>query len=124
MLHRTRYSRKPTEITVPVEFGPLGELEVTVAYYYTPADPGRTSGPPEHCYPSEPSEIDYDSITCDQLNEAGNALLFKALTTDERYAPHLDEYIEEHECELQEEADADYADAVIESMKYGLDDLR
>lgn len=27
--------------------------------YYVPADPGRTYGPPEHCYPPEFEEVDF-----------------------------------------------------------------
>jgi len=29
---------------------------------YTPADPGRIIGPPEDCYPPEPSEAEFDLV--------------------------------------------------------------
>lgn len=27
--------------------------------HYRPGDPGRTSGPPEYCYPPEPTELEW-----------------------------------------------------------------
>ena len=33
-------------------------MEVTVGYTVTPYDPGRTSGPPEDCYPPEGGEAE------------------------------------------------------------------
>jgi len=30
--------------------------------YYSPADPGRLSGPPEDCYPPEAAEIGFEII--------------------------------------------------------------
>lgn len=33
------------------------QIEVT---HYIPHQPGRTYGPPEHCYPDEPAEISFD----------------------------------------------------------------
>ena len=37
-------------------------LEVTVKANYIPGSPGRFSGPPEHCYPEEPAEVELLSI--------------------------------------------------------------
>lgn len=37
-------------------------LEVTVEANYTPGCPGKLSGPPEHCYPEEPAEVELLSI--------------------------------------------------------------
>ncbi len=34
------------------------EIGVTVDLVFRPGDPGRTSGPPENCYPPEAAEID------------------------------------------------------------------
>lgn len=34
------------------------EQDVVIQYYYTPGTPARVSGPPEHCYPEEPAEVD------------------------------------------------------------------
>jgi hypothetical protein len=30
--------------------------------YYVPADPGRTYGPPERCYPPQPAVVDFDVL--------------------------------------------------------------
>jgi hypothetical protein len=30
--------------------------------YYVPADPGRTHGPPEDCWPPEPAVVDFDVL--------------------------------------------------------------
>lgn len=32
---------------------------------YTPSSPGRYSGPPEDCYPDDPSEMEFVTLTCD-----------------------------------------------------------
>lgn len=37
-------------------------LEVTVKASYIPGSPGKLSGPPEHCYPEEPAEVELLSI--------------------------------------------------------------
>ena len=53
-----------TEITVEREFAELGgdsrlyeSEDVSVAWQFSPLDPGRYSGPPEHCYPAEGGEV-------------------------------------------------------------------
>ena len=40
-------------------------LEVTVKANYTPGYPAKLSGPPEHCYPEEPAEVELLSIRGD-----------------------------------------------------------
>ena len=46
--------------------------------YYTPGLPGRYSGPPERCYPDEPSEFDVDTLHIreddDTLTDASHIL--------------------------------------------------
>lgn len=37
-------------------------LTLTGTAVYYPGDPGRYYGPPEHCYPSEPAEIEICSL--------------------------------------------------------------
>ena len=37
-------------------------LEVTVKANYTPGYPAKIWGPPEHCYPEEPAEVELLSI--------------------------------------------------------------
>lgn len=34
------------------------EIELEIEYSVTPYDPGRTYGPPEHCYPPEGGEVE------------------------------------------------------------------
>jgi hypothetical protein len=38
------------------------EYTFVVTAYVTPAMPGRTSGPPERCYPPEPAEVEYNEV--------------------------------------------------------------
>ena len=38
------------------------EFEVVVEYAFHKGDPGRTSGPPERCYPPEPAYIEIISV--------------------------------------------------------------
>jgi hypothetical protein len=38
-------------------------LMLHATYTYTPGDPGRCSGPPEKCYPSEAAEIEITKLT-------------------------------------------------------------
>lgn len=40
------------------------EYLARVTYYYRGA-PGRTSGPPENCYPPEPPELDWELLNLD-----------------------------------------------------------
>jgi hypothetical protein len=46
-------------VTIEVSF--LG-TDITVKGAYTPAVPGRLYGPPEDCYPEEPSEFEIEEI--------------------------------------------------------------
>lgn len=39
------------------------ELELDVEYTFQRGTPGRLSGPPEHCYPPEPDEIEIVKVT-------------------------------------------------------------
>ena len=53
--------KQPTPTTFAVEC--LGmSLSGTAVFY--PGREGRTSGPPEKCYPSEPAEVDIHTLTC------------------------------------------------------------
>lgn len=37
-------------------------VRVKVLYNFLPGTPGRTSGPPEDCYPSEPDETEIEGV--------------------------------------------------------------
>ena len=39
-----------------------GEIAIEVEYAYHKGDPGRYSGPPEKCYPSEPAYVEIISV--------------------------------------------------------------
>jgi len=39
------------------------EVELLVYYTFTKGDPGRYFGRPEDCYPAEPAEVEFDSVT-------------------------------------------------------------
>ena len=43
------------------------ETELVIYFTFTPGDPGRYSGPPENCYPAEPAEVEFDSVTPPQF---------------------------------------------------------
>lgn len=43
------------------EINVLG-LDLKATGIYTPGDPGRLSGPPEHCYPPEPAEAEVETL--------------------------------------------------------------
>jgi len=78
--------------------GPDGEVEYQVVAEYHPGERGKTSGPPENCYPSEAAEVDIvdvyeitsgpkprvvdvedflDSLTSEQFKELEGRLLLK-----------------------------------------------
>ena len=46
---------------------PETETELVIHFTFTPGDPGRYSGPPENCYPAEPAEVEFDSVTPPQF---------------------------------------------------------
>ena len=41
-----------------IDLGEAGECNFIVSGNFSPGDPGRTSGPPERCYPPEPAEFE------------------------------------------------------------------
>ena len=47
------------QVTVEINFL---NTDLTVEGWYTPAVPGKTYGPPEDCYPEEPSDFEIDDI--------------------------------------------------------------
>lgn len=70
-------------------------LEITVTSYF-PGDPGRTSGPPENCYPPEPPEIEFEirTLTGHELSESD----FDAAEWDTL----IDEVLAAHEAEIED----------------------
>ena len=41
------------------------EIELSIEGSYSPGTPGKTFGPPENCYPSEPAEAEIELISFD-----------------------------------------------------------
>jgi hypothetical protein len=52
-------------IKLDLYLGDDEEHYVAVVTSYRAGDPGRIWGPPEHCYPPEPAEIDWELCTPD-----------------------------------------------------------
>jgi hypothetical protein len=75
---------------------------------YFPGDPGRVSGPPEHCYPPEPAEIDVEQLLID-----GNPVDMCAPEYEGIYSELYDAALEQEAGSAQEyyeDADAAYED--------------
>lgn len=53
-------------------------LDLKVTGIYHAGDPGRMSGPPEHCYPPEPAEVDVHTLT--YVDEEGKEYNMMPLT--------------------------------------------
>jgi len=98
------------------------ELKGTAEYW--PGDPGRTSGPPEKCYPPEPEELDIRTLTrngqdihfmldCEMVLEQIHELVLGTLNTEE---PDYPEYDEPWENPVQADAD------VLKSAGMGTDE--
>ena len=49
----------------------IDDDEYEVEGTYSPGDPGQTSGPPERCWPPEPSEFEIESIKICGVELAG-----------------------------------------------------
>lgn len=91
-----------------IEGGTDGELQVT--FTYSPGCPAKVSGPPEHCYPAEPDEIEL--VSCFYL--LGNGTTIPCGLAD-----HEEEAIVEWLYEEWERPDfeADEADYRYEQMR-------
>ena len=78
---------KTESIVFTVDLGILGEIDLEVEYLYSPSVPGRYSGPPEDCYPDEPSEVEVISVKCDCVIISGTlgSLLISAIEDDESF---------------------------------------
>lgn len=93
--------RTPSEYKYCIDGTILGDLEILVYYYFTPAQRGRYSGPPEDCYPDEDEEIEIVDCHCHSLllTAEGRLALFKWLEDDERLIERLIKEISEYEAE-------------------------
>lgn len=84
-------SRHATEIEFPV----------LVEYDYHKGDPGRTSGPPEKCYPPEPAYVEITSVK----------VLGVEVTLPDSDMERIQEEIEAKIIEQEAAAEQDYWDA-------------
>lgn len=70
------------------------DFEILVTFGYTPGDPGVTSGPPERCYPPEPSEVEIESICLDNMKKEDIKDL-SALLNDDGFVEDLEQAMDE-----------------------------
>jgi 2-methylcitrate dehydratase PrpD len=82
-----------------------GDAEIVVEYDYYKGSPGRTYGPPELCYPSEPAHVEIIAVTY------GGVTITDSLS--ESQLESLEQEIEEH---LTAKAEADQC-AYYDSMR-------
>lgn len=98
------------------------EFEVVVGYAFHRGDPGRTSGPPERCYPPEPAYIEIISVMHGAidieiyLSDEQMAWIEQEIEADitaaqEAAAERHDEQMREYRAEYLQEAKRDPADA-------------
>ncbi len=78
---------KPSQnLTIPYELldagGGSSELLLEVLFGYTPADPGRTSGPPERCYPPEDAEVELHAVHLLSIHTPPSLIEFNFPHTD------------------------------------------
>lgn len=87
--------RKPTPTSFSISWRGLS-LAGTATFYA--GREGRTSGPPEKCYPSEPDEVDVDTLTCEGtdakflLDSSFNEELEEAILESFNVEPDYPEY--------------------------------
>lgn len=58
-------SSQNVEIGLIIQHPEWGELDVIVECEVHPGNPGKSYGPPEFCYPSEPAEVEITKVTVD-----------------------------------------------------------
>jgi hypothetical protein len=82
------------------------EVEVTAEYSFSPEMPGKTSGPPENCYPGEAAECEVETIylTADP----------KKTDIMDRLATAVIEDVFEQACTAGEQSVGDDYDAAME----------
>lgn len=86
----------------------LGDADVWIEYEYSPGDTGRTSGPPERCYPPEPEELYVHSVLVNDEWLAADDDTF-ALKQIERWEQAARDHLEFlRECDKADRADARY----------------
>lgn len=73
-------------------------LSVTITSYI-PADPGRTSGPVDYCYPPEPPELEFTLLT------PGGTTLGEEDFSPEAWDTITQEVISKYETQIESDAD-------------------
>ena len=94
-----------------ITFNAIG-LNFDAEISYTPATPGRYSGPPEDCYPDEAAELDFISLE----TESGKDAMFLL-------ASNCAEDIEQAAYEAAEQYLEDDRDAQMESLAASRNDF-
>lgn len=90
------------------------EIDVEVEYAYHKGDPGRYSGPPENCYPSEPAYVEIIAVMhngvdiADTLSEQLTASIEEQITAaveaqqaydEDQYADYMRERNANSDCD-------------------------
>ncbi len=102
------HETKPCLVALaPFASADTGEVELRFECNLTPYDPGRSDGPPEHCYPPEGGEVEILSV-CMVRGKTEIALLADCAT-------ELEEYFQEQVEELAIQLAADADDAAREA---------
>jgi hypothetical protein len=107
---RAYLARKPAKIyTTTIEMRG-GDAEIVVEYDYYKGSPGRTYGPPELCYPSEPAHVEIIAVTCVGVTITDSL--------SETQLESLEQEIEEHLTERLAADEQDYWDNVRKDRRY------
>lgn len=95
------------------------DVRLVVSYKYTPGDPGRTSGPPERCYPPEPPEVEFLTV---QLVHPGqppaDILPFVASELCEDAREKLETEIIAWEIECEQAEEQEHYDRLADERRY------
>ena len=81
---------------------------LSVEFDYYPGRPGKTSGPPENCYPDEPAEVEVRKVVCIGCqHQFTTAEVDKLWETD---GAELDNRMEDYAATRYAEEEPDYPD--------------
>lgn len=91
--------RKPYTVTGSIT---LHGMDLDYVGTFTPGDPGRYSGPPEDCYPSEAAEVEVLKLNC---GEADAMFLLDSAFGEEISESIIEKEFDEKEEEAEEDED-------------------
>jgi hypothetical protein len=108
-------ARKPAKTyTTTIELRG-GDAEIVVEYDYFKGSPGRTYGPPELCYPSEPAHVEIIAVMYGGVTITDNL--------SESQIESLEQEIEEHLTERAAADEQDYWDNIRKERRHELTEV-